>query len=185
MKKLLYLLLLMLPLTMLCACDDDENLDGPIGYPWNANLRLDFYYADGTPQEGLTPDEAPDEAFKIKVTIETCEKDTFNRWPVDYKGNSMYLNIGGWSTDQHPGHENNVTFKIGIKSRDLFNSDDTMNINIVCDSRLIVLKPYAPVKSVTSDDLTVSSTLEYEKAEWYDGDTTFLVPIKVILPEKE
>ena len=120
-----------------------------------------------------------------QLIIETCEKDTFNRWPVDYKGNSMYLNIGGWSTDQHPGHENNVTFKIGIKSRDLFNSDDTMNINIVCDSRLIMLKPYAPVKSVTSDDLTVSSTLEYEKAEWYDGDTTFLVPIKVILPEKE
>ena len=182
MKKLLYLLLLMLPLTMLCACDDDEPWENS-GVPWLANFRLDFYNADGTPYEGLTADAA----FKIKATCVTCEKDS-SAFKPDYKDKHLYITLGDWSTHPHPGHEDSVTFKIGIKSKDLFGSDETKNITIVCDARPEKQSSATPVKSITSDNLTISSTLEYEKAEWYDGytvETRYMVPVKIFLPEKE
>lgn len=177
------LILIALPISFIaCSNDDEEEPIGPIGIPWGINCRIDLYNADGTPYEIL-----PAVGDKIRCKSGVCE-DIFNRphYYANYSGNSFYAGSGDFSGHQHPGHEHDITFTIYIQPSDLFGWDEEKTINIVCDPCFEQnLSPFMPVvKSVTSDNLNVSSTLTYEEMVETDGTKEYYLPITVILPEK-
>lgn len=181
MKQCSIMFLLLLPLLFL-GCDDDEENWRDVPYPTSVNCRIEFYDPDGNGYE-LTPEIGN----RIKLVTQLCEEEPDTIWDNHlsrYKGNCLYAHLVYFS-ELHWEHLNNIVFTIGIGSKQLFGDDRLRKITVVCDDT-VGFKLYNEgnfrdkgyIKSVLSDDLTISSPMLFEKDEYIDNE---VLPIKVVL----
>lgn len=173
MKQYSIMFLLLLPL-LFFSCDDDEELWENSPVPAAVNCRLDFYDSDGNDYEITS-------GIRHRITLEArnCE-DEDAQWADfgDYNGNSLYAGVVYWSN--HPlDHFDNIVLTISIGSKQLFGDDEMREITVVCDGTREWWKfDEGCVKSVSSNDLTISCPMKFEKDEYVDD---WFLPINVAL----